>query len=278
MIARRNTLLITALSLCVAGCPKQEPAATTPTSLPGDAPEDSEATTDESVALAEAERVPPEEPEPEPPKVPELTACPANPKSPHTGKVVAPKADDLAAYLADCPGDGALYATFETSMGAIHCQLFADKTPMTVANFVGLARGLKPFRNPESGKVEQRRFFDGQRFHRVIPEFMIQGGCPLGTGTGNPGYTFDDEFDPSLRHDQPGTLSMANAGPGTNGSQFFITEVPTPHLDDKHTVFGRCLEVDVVKAIARVPKEPGSTSTPLKPVMLERVVISRAAP
>ncbi len=278
MNARTTALFIAALSLAVAGCPKQEPAATTPTNLPGDAPEDGEAKANDAVVAEDTEATPPEEPKPEPIKVPELTRCPTNPKSPHTGKVRPPTAEDLKTYVADCPGEGPLYATFVTSKGTIHCKLFADKTPMTVANFIGLARGLKPFLNPETGKVEQRRFFDGQRFHRVIPDFMIQGGCPLGTGYGNPGYTFDDEFDPSLRHDQPGTLSMANSGPSTNGSQFFITEVPTPHLDDKHTVFGRCLEIGVVKEIARVPKKAGSTSTPEPPVMLERVEISRANP
>ena len=116
-----------------------------------------------------------------------------------------------------------LVASIETSKGTIKIDLFADETPMTVANFVNLA---------------QRGFYNGLNFHRVIPNFMIQGGCPLGSGTGGPGYRFGDEFVPSLRHDAPGKLSMANAGPGTNGSQFFITHVPTPHLDNAHTVFG----------------------------------------
>ena len=116
-----------------------------------------------------------------------------------------------------------LVASIDTSKGAIKIDLFADETPMTVANFVNLA---------------QRGFYNGLNFHRVIPNFMIQGGCPLGSGTGGPGYRFGDEFVPSLRHDAPGKLSMANAGPGTNGSQFFITHVPTPHLDNAHTVFG----------------------------------------
>jgi len=130
-------------------------------------------------------------------------------------------------------------ATISTSKGDIHVDLFADQAPLTVANFVNLAR---------------RGFYDGLRFHRVIPDFMIQGGCPLGTGTGGPGYRFKDEFDRSLRHDQPGRLSMANAGPGTNGSQFFITHVATPWLDDAHTVFGTvAAEGDqaVVDAIAQ---------------------------
>ena len=116
-----------------------------------------------------------------------------------------------------------IQATISTSKGDIHLDLYPDQAPLTVANFVNLAR---------------RGFYDGLRFHRVIKDFMVQGGCPLGTGTGGPGYRFKDEFDKSLRHDRPGRLSMANAGPGTNGSQFFITHVPTPWLDDAHTVFG----------------------------------------
>ena len=116
-----------------------------------------------------------------------------------------------------------LVAIIETSKGTINIDLYADKTPMTVANFVNLS---------------QRGYYDGLSFHRVIADFMIQGGCPLGTGTGGPGYKFGDEFVAELRHDAPGKLSMANAGPGTNGSQFFITHVPTPWLDDAHTIFG----------------------------------------
>ncbi len=131
-----------------------------------------------------------------------------------------------------------LVAVMETDKGTIRLDLFADKTPMTVANFVNLA---------------QRGFYDGLSFHRVIDDFMIQGGCPQGTGTGGPGYRFGDEFVPELRHDAPGKFSMANAGPGTNGSQFFITHVPTPWLDDAHTIFGAVQgEADqaVVNAIA----------------------------
>ena len=128
-----------------------------------------------------------------------------------------------------------IYATIQTDRGTIKLELFADKVPLTVANFVNLA---------------ERGYYDGLRFHRVIAQFMIQGGDPQGDGRGGPGYRFADEFDRSLRHDKPGVLSMANAGPGTNGSQFFITHVPTPHLDDRHTVFGQVVEgQDVVNAI-----------------------------
>lgn len=126
-------------------------------------------------------------------------------------------------------------ATFDTNRGTIKVELFADKTPKTVGNFE---------------KLCEKKFYDGLKFHRVIPDFMIQGGCPQGTGTGGPGYKFEDEFDPTLRHDGPGVLSMANAGPNTNGSQFFITHVATPHLNGKHSVFGKVIEgQDVVDAI-----------------------------
>lgn len=139
-----------------------------------------------------------------------------------------------------------IYAKFNTGKGSITVQLTYDKTPGTVGNFVALAEGNMP---NSSGK-DSKPYYDGLNFHRVIADFMIQGGCPQGTGTGDPGYKFDDEFHPELRHDAPGVLSMANAGPGTNGSQFFITHVPTPWLDNKHTVFGKVIEgQEVVDAI-----------------------------
>ncbi|ESU21328.1 peptidylprolyl isomerase [Flavobacterium cauense R2A-7] len=141
-----------------------------------------------------------------------------------------------------------IYAKFNTSKGVILIKLTHDKTPGTVGNFVGLAEG-----NLENDiKPQGKPYYDGLKFHRVIPDFMIQGGCPLGTGTGDPGYKFDDEFHPELKHDKPGVLSMANAGPGTNGSQFFITHVPTDWLDNKHTVFGQVVEgQDIVNEIVQ---------------------------
>ncbi len=147
--------------------------------------------------------------------------------------------------------ENGIYAKFHTTQGAILVKLTYDLTPGTVGNFVGLAEGnldndAKPMGKP---------YYDGLVFHRVISDFMIQGGCPLGKGTGGPGYQFDDEFHPSLKHDAPGVLSMANAGPGSNGSQFFITHVATPWLDNKHTVFGNVVEgQDVVDAIQQGDK------------------------
>ncbi|MHC0445751.1 peptidylprolyl isomerase [Flavobacterium sp. 3-218] len=144
--------------------------------------------------------------------------------------------------------ENGIYAKFNTSKGSILVKLTHDLTPGTVGNFVALAEG-----NMENKvKPQGQKFYDGLTFHRVIADFMIQGGCPKGTGTGDPGYKFDDEFHPSLKHDRPGVLSMANSGPGSNGSQFFITHVPTPWLDNKHTVFGHVIEgQDIVDAVAQ---------------------------
>ena len=145
-----------------------------------------------------------------------------------------------------------LHAHFTTSEGSFSIKLFDDDAPVTVANFVGLAEGTKEWVDPKSGSKVTRPFYDGLIFHRVIDGFMIQGGDPLGQGIGGPGYEFQDEFHPQLRHDKPGILSMANAGPNTNGSQFFVTLAPTPHLDRRHSVFGAVVEgLDVVEKIGR---------------------------
>ncbi len=202
---------------------------------------------------------------------------------------------------ADLP-DG-LYAELDTTKGKIVLQLEFEKVPLTVANFVGLAEGTKHYikwkdaahymeenfildenkrpagrKPPEQRKLQptlqNKPYYDGLVFHRVIPGFMIQGGCPLGQGNGDPGYKFADEFDPSLRHDKAGILSMANSGPGSNGSQFFITEGPTPHLDDRHSVFGRVVQgQDVVSAIANAPR--GAQDRPNEEIKINKVKIIR---
>ena len=164
------------------------------------------------------------------------------------------------------------YAILETSQGSMVCRLFEKEAPQTVANFVGLAEGTREFSDPQTGKKTKRPFFDGLAFHRVIPDFMIQGGCPLGNGTGGPGYKFADEFHPSLRHDGPGKLSMANSGPGTNGSQFFVTVAATPWLDNRHTIFGEVIEgQDVAVKISQAPRDSGDR--PRTPIILKSVRI-----
>ena len=167
-------------------------------------------------------------------------------------------------------------AVFETTMGTLRCKLFPKEAPKTVANFIGLADGTKDWTDPATGQKKHGvPLYSGTIFHRVIPDFMIQGGDPLGTGTGDPGYRFEDEIVPSLTFDRPGRLAMANAGPGTNGSQFFITEKPTPWLNGHHTIFGQCDEasVELVKKIARVPKGPGDK--PVTPVRINKIVIEK---
>jgi peptidyl-prolyl cis-trans isomerase A (cyclophilin A) len=167
-----------------------------------------------------------------------------------------------------------LYAHFDTTQGKFTVRLFDKEAPKTVENFVGLAEGTKEFRDPKTGAAAKRPYYDGIIFHRVIDGFMIQGGDPLGQGYGGPGYNFADEFHPSLRHDRGGLLSMANAGPNTNGSQFFVTLGPTPHLDNRHSIFGEVVEgLDVVKKIGKVPTD--RNDRPVKPVVMNTVTIER---
>jgi peptidyl-prolyl cis-trans isomerase A (cyclophilin A) len=160
-----------------------------------------------------------------------------------------------------------IYAHFTTPLGKFTVRLFDQDAPKTVANFVGLAEGTKEWTDPKSGAKVKKPFYEGLIFHRVISGFMIQGGDPLGQGVGGPGYKFEDEFSPKLRHSKEGILSMANAGPNTNGSQFFITLGPTPHLDGKHSVFGEVVEgMDVVRKIGTTPTGPGDR--PVTPVTM----------
>ena len=167
-------------------------------------------------------------------------------------------------------------ATLHTTAGDIVVELFGDQAPVTVQNFVGLAEGSKEWRNPATGQKSNEPLYNGTVFHRVIEGFMIQGGDPLGSGRGGPGYEFKDEFHPDLRFDRPYLLAMANAGPGTNGSQFFLTVGPTPHLNRRHTIFGEVADQasrDVVDAIGRVPT--GRNDRPAEDVVIERVEIQR---
>ena len=180
----------------------------------------------------------------------------SNQENKTTPPPAAPKLTDLERYTQDVEGEGELHVEIETSQGTIPCRLFTERAPLTVANFVGLARGMSPYIDPRSDEqVEGEPYYDGVIFHRVIPDFMIQTGDPTGTGFGGPGYTIKDEFHPDLKHDGPGVLSMANAGPDTGGSQFFITVRATPHLDNRHSVFGQCEGMDVLEKISTLPTD-----------------------
>lgn len=181
----------------------------------------------------------------------------------------------LEEALAGLTGTGTLTATIDTSMGAIECALRPDLAPNTVANFVGLARGTRASYDFSAGQWENKPFYEGLTFHRVIPDFMIQGGDPMGTGTGYPGYKIPDEFSQTVLFDKPGRLAMAHsAAPNSAGSQFFITEAPYPSLDKKYAIFGECKNLDVVRKITRVPKTPGRPERPADPVLINSVTIS----
>jgi len=169
-----------------------------------------------------------------------------------------------------------LTATLQTNQGPVVIRLFPDQAPKTVRNFVELAEGGRQWTDPRTGRETTSKLYDGTIFHRVIPDFMIQGGDPLGSGRGGPGYKFADEIHPDLHFDRPYLLAMANAGPGTNGSQFFITVAPTPWLNGKHTIFGEVIEgADVVDAISRL--KTGSQDRPVEDVTIESVTVDRSA-
>ena len=165
-----------------------------------------------------------------------------------------------------------IWVRMEMRRGTLECRLLPEYAPRTVANFVGLARGLRPSRDPDTGEWEAKPYYDGTEFHRVIEGFMIQGGDPSGTGRGNAGYVIPDEFAPAVRHDRAGLLSMANRGPGTGSAQFFITLGPTEHLDDKHTIFGRCTDQTVTMAEA-IAATRGPGDRPTEPQIIERMTI-----
>jgi peptidyl-prolyl cis-trans isomerase A (cyclophilin A) len=170
-----------------------------------------------------------------------------------------------------------LYATLKTSQGDITVKLFSKDAPKTVANFVGLATGEKSWRDPATGDMSKKPLYSGTVFHRVIPSFMIQGGDPLGSGRGDPGYRFEDEFQSGRTFDKPGILAMANAGPGTNGSQFFITTSTPAHLNNRHTIFGEVVKgYEVVEAISNVPRGP--MDRPETPVTLTQIDLSEKPP
>jgi len=200
---------------------------------------------------------------------------PTTPSTPAT-KPVEELPDEPAPQAAALVHPNGPMVIFDTSMGRISCQFYEKQAPKTVANFIGLAEGTKDWTDPETHKkMHHKPLYDGTTFHRVIPEFMVQGGDPAGTGMGDPGYTFEDEFDPNLNFDQPGRLAMANSGPNTDGSQFFITEQAYDSLNQHYTLFGQCDAdgVEVVKAIARVPRD--GDDKPLTPVVLRKVTIIR---
>ncbi len=191
------------------------------------------------------------------------------------GFTVSSRAQESPA-VKDATKDPGLYAVFETTKGTIVARLAYDKAPVTVANFVGLVTGEMEWKDPQTGAMVKRPFYDGLKFHRCIAGFMVQGGCPLGNGRGGPGYSFGDEFDASLRHDTAGLLSMANSGPNTNGSQFFITLGPTPHLNDRHSVFGKVVSgLDAAQSMAAVPMKGGENSTPVDDILMTKVRIVR---
>ncbi len=219
-----------------------------------------------------------------------LAYVPAHTGSPQDDKVAAHPAPRKAVSApvlppVTLPAGAGEYAILYTSQGTIVCRLFPQEAPKAVANFVGLARGTKSWTDPKTGKHMHTALYSGTVFHRVIPDFMIQGGDPEGTGEGSPGYRFDDEIASSRHFDKPGILAMANSGPNSNGSQFFITVAPAEHLDGHYTVFGEVVSgQDVADAISQAPRKPaeggeepatkdGSSDKPVSPVKLIRVVI-----
>ena len=253
---------VCALTLAVAGCgAPQEPA------RPSDSPP--------------ATPAPAPTPAPTPDAPTEKPAPPADrpaPPAPSAEKPSAakPEASATPAVSAAKHGPG-VYAHITTNHGAMIAKLYDKDVPKTVENFVALAEGKKQWRNPRTNTMVRRPYYNNLTFHRIIPKFMIQGGDPEGSGMGGPGFTFADEFNPKLRHSKAGILSMANRGPDTNGGQFFITLAPTPHLNDRHSVFGEVVDgTNTLMAIGKVPTN-GGEGRPLKPVVIKSVRIERVS-
>lgn len=199
---------------------------------------------------------------------------------PLAAQTSTPHATSAASKPATKPVTSAAHPTaiIDTTAGNLTCTLFPDKAPIGVKNFIGLATGTKDWKSPATGRmIHGKPLYNGTIFHRVIPEFMIQGGDPAGNGSGDPGYAFKNETSPDLGFDRPGRLAYANAGPGTNGSQFFITEVPYPSLDGNYTIFGQCDDptVELVKKIARMPRNKANNDRPFDPVKITKVTIER---
>ena len=242
-LLRSSSLLLLALPLVLTGCEHRKKAAEPATPPPSN----------------------PSATKPDP-------TAPAAP--PPAAEVRPPVLEDLAEYTKDITGDGKLLAEIKTSMGVFHCELYGDKAPLTVANFVGLATGKKSWLDQNGNVQKGKPLFNGLTFHRVIPGFMIQGGNPAGNGSGGPGYKFVNETTKELSH-VAGAMSMANSGPDTNGSQFFITEVARTELDGGYSVFGRCKETDLVKQITGVPR--GDNDKPNTPVTIDGITFSRGA-
>lgn len=219
---------------------------------------------------------------PTPAKPPAPTTKPAAPTAKPAAPTTKPAAPAVTTAKPVAPATSAakygpgVYAHITTNHGAMIAKLFDKEVPRTVENFVGLAEGKKQWRNPRTRTMVRRPYYNNLTFHRIIPGFMIQGGDPEGTGMGGPGFEFADEFNPKLRHNKAGILSMANRGPNTNGGQFFITLVPTPHLDNKHSVFGELVEgMSTLMAIGKVPT--GAGNKPVKPVIMKSIRIERVS-
>src|SRR5688500_12871320 len=257
--------IVCALTIAAAGCGGPQDPAQPPAATPAPAP------TPESTPPPAATPTP-ETPAPTAEKPADKPAAPADapPTSPDK-----PTAPDPAKPSAAKHGPG-VYAHITTNHGTMVARLFDKEVPRTVENFVGLAEGKKQWRNPRTKTMVRRPYYNNLTFHRIIPGFMIQGGDPEGTGMGGPGFEFADEFNPKLRHGKAGILSMANKGPNTNGGQFFITLVPTPHLNDRHSVFGELVEgTETLMAIGKVPT--GAQNKPIKPVIIKSVRIERVS-